>query len=106
MTIPELLTGTIGLATIVFLIAYAVITFMLPFFVHSILERTKATNQLLRDLLAEAEAEAKARSDQAEMMIDALQRIKEADDQLVIHAQYQTEVTKHQLAAAPHTTTV
>ena len=105
MNSASFFTGTIGLIVILFLIVYAVITFLMPFFVHAIMNRIQVTNQLLQAQLAAgqataraAEQEAKARSFQAELIIAALQRIKTDNDQLLIHAKYQTEVSKHRLA--------
>jgi hypothetical protein len=104
MNSPDYLSGGIIIIIGVFVVVYALISFLLPFFVHSISLQAKRTNQLLADIATlmeqaaeAAEKEAEARSHQAEISIALVRALKDSSDALLTHAQYQTEVTKHQM---------
>lgn len=106
----EIFSGILGLAFVLFLIVYAIITFLLPFFVHGILNQANRTNVLLQrlvDLAEQAQDEAdRDRRAQALQVENTFAMLKSIRDQqangaqmqtLIQHAQYQTEVTKHRL---------
>jgi hypothetical protein len=104
MNSPDYLSGGILFVIGVFVVVYAIISFLLPFFVHSISLHAKRTNQLLEELATlmeqsaeAAEKEAEARSHQAEISITLVRALKDSSEALLTHAQYQTEVTKHRL---------
>jgi hypothetical protein len=105
MKSTDLFSGGVLFFLGVLLFTYGIITFMLPFFVHSISNQAKRTNQLLNEIIrlaqesAEAaKKEAAARSHQAEISIALARSIKETSETLLAHAQYQTDVTKHRIA--------
>jgi len=95
----ETLTGIGGttltfliIAFSVFMIVYAIMTFLLPFIVWGILRRTRATNEILEKTSAQllrsqfqASEEAKALFYQLELNLAALQRIKDSGDGLLTH---------------------
>jgi hypothetical protein len=104
----EFIGGGIGLVIFIavglFLFVYAIITFLMPFFVYGILQEAKTTNARLAQLISLAEkanrhatADTEARSFQVENTFAVLKKIRDNSDTLLTHAQYQTEVTKHQL---------
>lgn len=102
--------GILGILLFVFGVVYAILTFLLPFIVYGVLRQARISNQLLEraiTALAEAKREiatnTKEAAYQAELTVAALQRIKDSEDQLVTHAQYQTEVSKHRLALESQT---
>jgi hypothetical protein len=99
----------------VFVAAWAILSFMLPFFVHGILNQAKRTNLLLQQLVTLAEqAQEEADQDrhaQATQVDNTFSMLKAIRDQqangaqmqtLIQHAQYQTEVTKHRLETGQH----
>lgn len=102
--------GLVGLFVFIVLGAWLVLTFLLPFFVHSIVNQSKRTNVLLQqlvDLAEQAQDEVdRDRRAQALQVENTFAMLKSIRDQqangaqmqtLIQHAQYQTEVTKHRL---------
>lgn len=97
--------GITGVFIFIFLIVYAIISFLLPFIFWGILRQARTSNLLLTRIAEqtaqtqrESAQENKEISRQLGLTVAALQRIKDSGDAIVTHAQYQTEVTKHRLA--------
>jgi hypothetical protein len=107
MSLTDTFGSGIALVIIIFSIVYAVLTFLLPFIVWGILRQAKLSNlitgqtmdtlELMRKDLAKQSEKIAETAYQLELTVAALQRIKEGSDQLVSHAQYQTEVTRHRI---------
>lgn len=87
--------------TVIFLIiAWVIFTIALPFLVLGIWNQSKNTNALLNELLNLLTEQANTEGEQLTQQTRALSKIATDGQQILQHAVYQTEVTKHRIATS------
>jgi len=107
-------TGVV-LCFLIFCVIYAVVCFIVPFLVWGIYKNTWKTNLLLNemnDILSHQAAEAKRQTEnpndgrlalihqESANQTKVLTRLATLEEQLLQHAVYQTEVTKHRISSS------
>ena len=100
--IESILTGGgfVALLAVFFLsVLLLFFTIALPFYIYGIHNQSKRTNALLNELLNFLTNQANTDGEQLSQQTRALSKIASDGEQVLQHAIYQTEVTKHRIAS-------